>query len=522
MSSCSKSCARSRRVLCLAAVGVAPCVSCHSRRRYSWPHRRASVRSYGSATGGSSAANGVAGLGRRTAGTSTQAVERIPCIGPSLALAGGIRTPASLQRGSSEPGKADILAALQARIPNGAPVAIVEIPGKGRGMVATRRIDANEAVVWEEPVAWELEESCRSSHCAACLRPASTGTALRACSRCSIYLLCHHCSEHPDCDVVAAAVGAGKGAPSDEAMQALRVARVVLLAGAEAVCIESLCWHRMPRNLALINFANSFHSPLRDVIHGAYARIAANGFNIRSREGSPIARALFLLSSMCNHDCNPNVTQAFRSKSPTEMSMIARCIIEPGEEICGSYVEVKKPRSERRAELYAGWRFDCSCARCARGAGATGDERYLFGVVCSACGALIAEHEGERCGCGRDDALLRQRTVNAAMTARTKAQELFQSGRKSGTLNNAKSVDSAFELLQHSLGLFRKTLCRLHHEVFSTLGILIAASRFYGRTVDCELLSKEFSQMAADRDSWMSGRPSQTLLEVACDGPLRR
>jgi len=253
------------------------------------------------------------------------------------------------------------------------------------------------------------------------------------------------------------------------------------------------------------------------LIQGAYVRIACNGFNIRAPDGSPIARALFLLASMSNHDCNPNVSQVFHSESPTMMTMIARRSIEPGEEVCGSYVEAKRPRSERRTLLRSNWGFECGCARCARGLGPTGDERHLFGVVCSACGSLFAELEGERCGCGRDDAAIRQRTVDAAMAARGKALELFSDGMtdRSGKLRDAESVDQAFALMRHSLDLFRTALCGLHGEVFFTLRLLATAAQRYCQEAEANALREEFECMAEDRASWISGSRPQNRESVA-------
>merc|ERR1712232_177274 len=140
--------------------------------------------------------------------------------------------------------------------------------------------------------------------------------------------------------------------------------------------------------------------------------------------GDAIGQGLFLVSSMANHDCNPNVEMRFTETAPTRMQFIARRAIEIGEEICGSYIEVKLPRSERQLRLSA-WGFQCECSRCARALQANGDELILFGVRCASCGTVFAEPEGEHCACGLDKPDIRKRALENAYREREKAQKMM-------------------------------------------------------------------------------------------------
>lgn len=69
---------------------------------------------------------------------------------------------------------------------------------------------------------------------------------------------------------------------------------------------------------------------------------------------------LWLLASFINHSCGPN---ARRLHVGNHLMVIASRDIRAGEELAFAYFDVLQPPTKRR-EMAAAWGFDCSCKRC--------------------------------------------------------------------------------------------------------------------------------------------------------------
>jgi SET and MYND domain-containing protein len=73
------------------------------------------------------------------------------------------------------------------------PIALADIPGRGKGVVATREIRPGECVLEERATMTGVSESHRATTCAGCLRRAARCVRTRACERCGEVLLCDDC-----------------------------------------------------------------------------------------------------------------------------------------------------------------------------------------------------------------------------------------------------------------------------------------------------------------------------------------
>lgn len=73
--------------------------------------------------------------------------------------------------------------------------------------------------------------------------------------------------------------------------------------------------------------------------------------------------AVFLVPSMLNHCCEPNVGVQFPSNNST-MQLQARRDIAAGEELKITYIDAGVGVAARRAQLQWGYGFRCQCARC--------------------------------------------------------------------------------------------------------------------------------------------------------------
>lgn len=86
--------------------------------------------------------------------------------------------------------------------------------------------------------------------------------------------------------------------------------------------------------------------------------------NAHSTRGSSSIAGLFADLSRFNHSCNPNLQDSWQDDDGVEVVHAVRDI-EPGEELCISYVDLYRTRDERQLDLT--WRynmFDCLCPVC--------------------------------------------------------------------------------------------------------------------------------------------------------------
>ena len=110
-----------------------------------------------------------------------------------------------------------------------------------------------------------------------------------------------------------------------------------------------------------------------EIAHLLYA-VQCNAHRVTLRAGlgddapSP-AVGLFPFTSMLNHSCQPSCQHYFISGdgSPPRLVLLALRDIEPGEELCYSYVPLYQSRRARQDQLHAAYGFTCACERCSGG-----------------------------------------------------------------------------------------------------------------------------------------------------------
>ncbi|KAL5521242.1 hypothetical protein ACEPAG_9165 [Sanghuangporus baumii] len=67
--------------------------------------------------------------------------------------------------------------------------------------------------------------------------------------------------------------------------------------------------------------------------------------------------------SYANHSCDPNATHRFDRKTITK-ALLATRNIERGEEITTAYIDTSSPKSDRQEQLKRRYRFTCNCTLC--------------------------------------------------------------------------------------------------------------------------------------------------------------
>ncbi|KAH7887480.1 hypothetical protein F5I97DRAFT_2072803 [Phlebopus sp. FC_14] len=93
-----------------------------------------------------------------------------------------------------------------------------------------------------------------------------------------------------------------------------------------------------------------------------------------------IGAGFYAVSSYLNHSCVPSARPSF-SSGTSELFLIAHRALKAGDELTVAYVDVSQREGEtvvearrrRRMELARGWRFACTCSRCAEEADPTAE-----------------------------------------------------------------------------------------------------------------------------------------------------
>ncbi|KAG6334866.1 hypothetical protein ID866_4226 [Astraeus odoratus] len=85
-----------------------------------------------------------------------------------------------------------------------------------------------------------------------------------------------------------------------------------------------------------------------------------------------VGAGFYAVSSYLNHSCNPSTRPSFNNGT-AQLHLIANRALKAGDELTVAYVDVSQKEGEgitdarrrRRMEVVRGWRFPCTCERCA-------------------------------------------------------------------------------------------------------------------------------------------------------------
>lgn len=95
-------------------------------------------------------------------------------------------------------------------------------------------------------------------------------------------------------------------------------------------------------------------------LHSMAAAVAAS-----SSDAGQSGSALYLLASMFNHSCDPNVDVTFPENSATA-AFVANRDVRAGEQLSITYIDVDAGVQQRRQQLHWAYGFSCECRRCSR------------------------------------------------------------------------------------------------------------------------------------------------------------
>eukprot|EP01062_Namystynia_karyoxenos_P013768 TRINITY_DN1494_c0_g1_i1.p1 TRINITY_DN1494_c0_g1~~TRINITY_DN1494_c0_g1_i1.p1 ORF type:complete len:492 (+),score=134.56 TRINITY_DN1494_c0_g1_i1:76-1551(+) len=303
----------------------------------------------------------------------------------------------------------------------GLPVRVADIPGKGRGLVATRDVAAGEVVVAEPPLVVYADEKQFAAVCARCL--GAVGGAKERCSGgCGCCYCSAECAEkhrgelHPTavCAVYRRLLEQPQGAAAPGAGEMRDAARY--LAVACALASGAARPHAAADGRAAAADGPAAFAVLRGLCSGWEGTDEMDGVRLQQAaalylsvaEGCPFSAAelvtllqaeqqnslgmamprtpgeprelrgtcLYGLVSMANHSCYPNAARQDYLEEPAGTHRLPpgapRCTtviralqaVPKGQEVCISYAPLEYRVDERKQHLYEAYGICCRCSRC--------------------------------------------------------------------------------------------------------------------------------------------------------------
>jgi len=100
-----------------------------------------------------------------------------------------------------------------------------------------------------------------------------------------------------------------------------------------------------------------------------------SGTNAHCRNEQCSESVICLLCSRFNHSCTPNCEQNWDEERGM-LTILASTRIREGEQLCISYLELRRTAADRVGELWERYHFQCNCCACA-GASAASDHRRV-------------------------------------------------------------------------------------------------------------------------------------------------
>lgn len=267
-------------------------------------------------------------------------------------------------------------------------VAVAELAGRGRGVVATAHIPPGTTLHITTPMAQVLKTTSADVHCAECLAPAPSGTRF-CCAACADAYERRGGSLLERADLTPLR----KLHEAEGRKFPLLIAQLLASLLAEIKRTQQLPSSWAPLELCFAELHEEAlpqvqreHAQLTRAFADAglaseqtlelflplarYRRLLGaaqlNAFELTLSHGATASALLPGLASCFNHSCDPNVLLSCGDTHEVAFVSGAEATA-PGRELCISYVDVEAPRAERRELLLHKYAFDCDCERCRRG-----------------------------------------------------------------------------------------------------------------------------------------------------------
>ncbi|CAL5188402.1 unnamed protein product [Lathyrus oleraceus] len=280
---------------------------------------------------------------------------------------------------------------------------MVNIPNKGRALIAAQDLKAGQTIITESPLllfsASPLFSPSPSPYCHHCFRTLPPSQTF-SCPSCSNYIFCSQkClsislnSSHSSWTCQTLSHLQNPASPLSEKSSQLQVqARLIVAAYNLAIHTPSnletlLSLHSVPnydKSDAIFGPANFIHSLISpfcpphmnfspELAAKVIAIERANSFSLmepyspNGPQRSIKAYGIYPITTIFNHDCIPNACRFdYVEKDEHNTDIVIRLIkdVDAGSEICISYQRINKDYSTRKRILMEDFGFVCECDRC--------------------------------------------------------------------------------------------------------------------------------------------------------------
>jgi len=275
--------------------------------------------------------------------------------------------------------------------------AIVDVPEKGRCLVAARDLDPLEIVLWDRAAVVAPHHSSPTV-CVECL--AGVKGEVVPCGQCGAALCGEGCQgggrHEAECSILARIAPEKQG----PALAALRLLLLKERGGEEWDQIDRLMDHEEARRANrdewrmfqkdVVDVIKSVRSDVEDaLVHRLIGITSINSVSFSFKKNSQRGRALYPILSLASHSC---VANARYTVNPDDLSVVlrARRKIEQGEEISIHYVPPIIGVPRRKTTIEEDWFFKCRCSRCLD---VTEFGTFVSALKCSSCreGLILPE-----------------------------------------------------------------------------------------------------------------------------------
>nr|CAB3499011.1 unnamed protein product [Digitaria exilis] len=264
-------------------------------------------------------------------------------------------------------------------------LAVVSIPGKGRGLVAARTFFPGEVIISQEPYVSTPNKILVGSSCDHCF----ASNNLKKCSVCRVTWYCSsdcqkkEWKQHQlECRAMAALPEDRKKmlTPTIRLMVRLILKRklqnekVIPSSGIDNYYlvdileshISEVDENQLILYAQMANLVNlilpSLELDLKEIAH-TFSKFACNAHTICDPELRPLGTGLYPVISIINHSCVPNAVLIFDGRTAYVRALQP---ISKDEEVSISYIETAAVTKKRQNDLKQ-YFFACACPRCVKG-----------------------------------------------------------------------------------------------------------------------------------------------------------
>ncbi|KAF7095221.1 hypothetical protein CFC21_097442 [Triticum aestivum] len=370
-------------------------------------------------------------------------------------------------------------------------LAVASVPGKGRGLVASRSFFPGEVIICQEPYASTPNRISVGSSCDHCFASGN----LRKCSVCRVAWYCGSVCQKEEwklhqleCQAISALTEERKKMltptirlmvklilrrklQSEKAIPSSATDNYDLVDALEShiskVDDNQLVLYAQMANLVQL-ILPSIELDLKEIAH-TFSKFTCNAHTICDPELRPLGTGLFPAISIINHSCVPNAVLLFEGRTAYVRALQP---LSSNTEVSISYIETAATTLKRHNDLKQ-YFFTCTCTRCIKD---SEEDALLEGYRCKdqKCDGFLLPDSGkkayacQKCSISRDEEEVKKVSSEILLLS-DKASSLLSSGNNSEAGSVYKIIEQLEQQHYHSFSITllhtRETLLKIYMEL---------------------------------------------------------